>query len=364
MKVSRSMDSVTKAVLYALWCVFLVGYGVNAHSEDRDVLAIGDVSDNSVRFFDAKTGNVLMSPLIAPNSGGLLGPTGILHDPRTKEWLVANQNVNTPFPGEVLRYDEQGKAIGALIPSSDKNAPFAPRGMVLFKTKGDVRILFVADMGDVGVPGKLLAYRVEGARASFIANLDPNLKKPGTTGPQFHPRGVVIGPDGYLYASLRNLPEPCGGSIARFDPDKMQFKDTVLSNPIDCASNVNNLHRPEGLVFSPGGDLYVTSFQRDGNDNDRILIISNATRRSEQQTSRSLDWIDLAPPGPTRASAQSLIFGPDNNLYVPILNTGEVRRYNITTKAFWTFISSGRGPGAPFYLSFGKTDPATLSYDN
>jgi hypothetical protein len=104
---------------------------------------------------------------------------------------------------------------------------------------------------------------IKGNRATYLVNLDPNLKHPGSTGPEFHPRGVVLGPDGYLYVSLRNLPEPCGGSNARFDPVRLTFKDILVSNPVDCSQNKNDLHRPEGLVFGPEGDLYVTSFRQD-----------------------------------------------------------------------------------------------------
>jgi hypothetical protein len=162
--------------------------------------------------------------------------------------------------------------------------------------KGRERVLFIADIGDFDLTGKLLAYRVVGTQATFIANLDPNIKKPGTT-PPFHARGVVLGPDGYLYVSIRNLPEPCGGSILRFNPRTLAYVDTVLTNPVDCNANVNDLHRPEGLVFSPGGDLYVTSFRRlpelcNCIDNNRILIIPKKELRSGR-IRLPLDRIDL-----------------------------------------------------------------------
>jgi hypothetical protein len=349
-----------------------LGTSMHANAHADDVLAVGDVSDDSVRFFDVRTGKLLPRPLIAPGSGGLRGPRGILFDEHRKEWLVVNQNVNLPFSGEVLRYDASGTPRGALVPRTDLNAPFAPRGIILVKHDGH-RTLFVADMGDVGVPGKLLAYRVNGTQATLIANLDPNLTRPGTTG-QFHPRGVVIGPDGYLYVSLTNLPDTnsnlpyaCGGSVLRFDPKKLAFKDVLISNPADCSANVNDLHHPEGLVFSPRGDLYITS----GSDparcacftNDEILIIPKNERRTGQ-ISLPLDRINLSAPGQPIMGAQALLFGPRGHLFVPISNTGEVRRYNVDTKGFWTFVPAGRGLGQPWYLSFAKTNPATLAYDD
>jgi hypothetical protein len=350
-------------IFQAFLLMICVGTSTNAYAHVADVLAVGDASDDSVRFFGARTGKLLQRPLIAPGSGGLRGPRGILFDEQRNEWIVVNQNVNLPFSGEVLRYDASGKPLGALVPRTDPNAPYAPRGIVLVKNGGS-RILFVADMGDVGIPGKLLAYSVRGTHATLIANLDPNLTQPGTTGP-FHPRGVVIGPDGYLYVSLFNLPELCGGSVVRFDPKKLAFKDILVSNPVDCAANVNDLHHPEGLVFSPRGDLYITS----GSDpsacqcfgNDEILIISK-NDRSTGQISLPLDRINLFTAGQPRVGAQALLFGPRGHLFVPISNTGEVRRYNVETKGFWSFVPAGEGLGLPWYLSFAKTDPATLAY--
>jgi hypothetical protein len=93
----------------------------------------------------------------------------------------------------------------------------------------------------------------------------------------------------------------------RFDP-KVAFKDVLMANPVDCKANVNDLHRPEGLVFSPRGDLYVTSFQRDAGDTDKILIISKEERR-RGKTRLPLDRIDLYTVGQPRAVAQALLFG-------------------------------------------------------
>jgi len=84
-----------------------------------------------------------------------------------------------------------------------------------------------------------------------------------------------------------------------------------------------------------------------------------------------------------RAFAQALLFGPEGLLYVPITgsgpfitgppntpfgySTGAVRRYNVRTRKRVTpdfvlpFLQQGPLQ-QPWYLTFGKTDPATLAY--
>jgi hypothetical protein len=54
---------------------------------DDDVLAVGDESGNTVKVFVARTGQYLSGRSIAPGSGGLLGPTGIVFDrPADRYW--------------------------------------------------------------------------------------------------------------------------------------------------------------------------------------------------------------------------------------------------------------------------------------
>jgi hypothetical protein len=86
--------------------------------------------------------------------------------------------------------------------------------------------------------------------------------------------------------------------------------------------------------------------------------------------------IDLAQPeaaGGQRAFAQALLFGPGGSLYVPISGnhpsvTGVVRKYDVAvadndsqTEPFEVFVTAGT-LGTGLYLTFGRTDPATLEY--
>lgn len=366
-------------VLCALLLMLFAGSGMYAHAADSAVLAITDNpvnGDSKLKLFNAQTGELLRPPGEKIGTQGLHGPTGVIFDLLKNEWIVSNQNVGLSYNGEILRYDTQGKVVGPLVARNDPNGPLGSRGIILFTNRNGERILFIADLGDftakgIEVTGKLLAYRVVGTTATFIADLNPNIQTPGATGPQFHPRGLVIGPDGYLYVSIRNLSNPklppsCGGSVLRFNPETFAFVDIILSNPVKCTDNINDLHRPEGLVFSPRGDLFITSFQANPkeveNDVDKILIVPKEDIQAGQ-INLPLDRIDLYQTGEPRVFAQALLFGPGGNLFVPISNTGEVRRYNVTTKAFWTFITAGKALSEPWYLSFTKTNPATLAYE-
>jgi hypothetical protein len=182
---------------------------------------------------------------------------------------------------------------------------------------------------------------------------------------QFHPRGVVFGPDGLLYIS--NVPNPVqglGGQVLRYHPDTGAFDIFV-----DEAGGPGQLNRPEGLVFDPGGLLYITSFSADPTaeritDTDSIRIYGG--------DGVFVDKIDLDQVGQPRASrafAQALLFGPGGSLFVPINNTGAVRRYDVSLRpfTFTNFVvpSAQGGPlGQPWYLTFGETDPGTLEYNS
>ena len=61
-----------------------------------------------------------------------------------------------------------------------------------------------------------------------------------------------------------------------------------------------------------------------------------------------------------------MLFGPGGDLFVPITgngpDTGAVRRYDVTTKTFTNFVAPGGPLGSGWYLTVGKTNPATLAY--
>jgi hypothetical protein len=363
-----------------------IGFGLNMPVH-ADSLYIGDGGDDSVKRFDASTGKYLGN-FVVPGSGGLEGPRGLIF--LKGSLLAVNQNTNENFAGEILRYRNNGSFVNALVPCNpplgrpldqapcDPNNPFIPRGLI--RGLGDT--LLVADLFSKGVnafepPGHVK--EINAKTGKFIRNFDTI----GFTAP-FFPRGIVRGPDGLVYVSVIGSLDPSdpnfdnlSGYILRFNPRTGKLVDTFVNNPTDSTGNslgigcAQHLHRPEGLVFGPDNNLYVTSFRSGPDDADKILVFNRNGQCLDQKT------IVLDEVGQPRAFAQALLFGPKGRLFVPINNqaslppdnpfTGEVRRYNIRTKIFDIFVPSVANGGTllnPWYLTFGKTDPETLEYDD
>jgi sugar lactone lactonase YvrE len=300
---------------------------------EGDVLYIGD-GDDFIKWFDAETG-AFRGASDGPEVSGLAGPRGIVVD--GDELLVVNQNVNRDVSGEVLRYSaETGSFLGALVPFSDPNAPFAPDGIVI-AGNGDLCVGSLLRKPNLGPAGRVMQYASDGV---FLG--DAKVKNN-----EHHPRGVVFGPDGLLYVSTRDLKNGLGGTILRYGADG---KADVF---IDDKGGFGQLNRPDGLVFGPDGSLYVTSFRAGPGDTDSIRIYD-----PQGNFTGKIDLHDGAPD--SRVYAQSLLFGPGGQLFVPLNNTGQVRRYHsATADDFDVFIEGLTGP---FYMSFGQTDPTTLDY--
>lgn len=320
-----------------------------------DTLCVGDAGTDTVVRFDATTGQFRNggSPLgvyKTANSGGLFGPRGLLID--DGKLLVVNQNVDQPKNGEVLRYRlKDGLLDKALVPAADADSPYAPRGMVSWRG-----VIYVADFtgnsnggNDLELPGRLLAF--DEKKGTFCGEFVP----PAGFAHSFHPRGLVIGPNNLLYVS--SVPAfPLGGEVLVFDPKTLDFVGAFITD----AGGAGQLNRPEGLVFGPDGNVYITSFRNDAADTDSIRIYDGGTGVFTGK-------IDLSIAGAPRAFAQALLFGPGGKLFVPVTGndpatTGEVRRYDVTTKQFDIFVAAGTSLVSPYFLTFEKTNAGTLTY--
>lgn len=318
----------------------------NAASLGPDILYVGDESDSTVKSFSAQTGEP--GAFVTQNTGRLVGPMGLLI--AGPELIVVNQNVNLSLNGEILQYQlKDGSFAGAWVPSSDPNAPFAPRGAVLLNG-----VLYVANLTSVpdGTPGAVYVFSGNG---KLLGKLTPS----GDLASRFFPRSVVLNPrDGLLYVSSDPGYSPStgpgnGGQVFKFNPSTLDYEGVFINE----TGGHGQLNRPEGLVFGPDGNLYITSFRGDPTDTDSIRIYN---RYGHMVGEIQLDFVNQP-----RAFAQALLFGPGGKLFVPISGngplTGQIRQYDVRTKAFDVFVRAGT-LGAPFYLTFGRTNSATLEY--
>lgn len=227
--------------------------------------------------------------------GHPIAPNGIVVNPVSPpELVVAFQNADTPFNGEIQVFDQAtGKFRRALVRDTDTGAPCAPFSILLYNS-----VLLVADEGCPPGAGAVGVFDATKTPATFVKNLDT------TSYPNsFHPFGMVIGPDGKLYVANRSGD---AGDVIRFDlaPNPKKFLDVFIS----AASCGCNLDHPSGVVFGPDGRLYVTSSRPAGlnvpsDDTDKILIFDGTT-------GAFVDKIDLDRPGGQRSAAPGRPAGP------------------------------------------------------
>ncbi len=325
-----------------------------------DVLYVGDGGNDSVQRFNAETGAWLGS-LVPAGTTGLHGPRGLIVD--AGKLLLINQNAGTVLNGEVLVIDRAtGVPQTAIVPASNPLAPFAPRG-ILRKDN----TLFVADFEGATHP-RIAKYNA--TSGAYMGELIPS-----GFNAEFRPRGIVFGPDGGLYVSVFSetsfySADPAG-YILRLDANNGSYRMVAKNNGdgIVQSGELSGLHNPEGIVFGPAGQLYVTS--NASGQNGSILMIDPAS-------GVLLDSITLdahtKPENPTQVAAQSLLFGPAGKLFIPVTITslndgtdsGGVWIYDPLTKQLDTsfVVPSYYSDGLvdPWYLTFGQTNPATLRY--
>jgi hypothetical protein len=117
-------------------------------------------------------------------------------------------------------------------------------------------------------------------------------------------RGLEIGPDGNIYATVES--GPYAGAVLRFDAYSGEL--------IDAFATHQELAGAKDLEFGPDGHLYVTD-----NTTDKIV-------RFDGKTGEFMDVFVNTGVGGVQIP-RTLVFGPDGNLYVASADTNEILRY-------------------------------------
>ncbi|HUA03888.1 MAG TPA: hypothetical protein VMB27_08300 [Solirubrobacteraceae bacterium] len=334
-----------------------------------DTLNIGEGTDNTIQSFNA-FGNPL-GAFIPASPTGATGPRGILHL-RTGNFLVAYQNPGRPVNGEIDEFANNGAFMRALVPGTDPNAPFAPRGIILGP---DNRTLYVADIGADAI-GAVDRYDVNTGKFLGTLNFGSFLSSSAFNG-EFHPRGLVFAPDRRtLYVTLFSENDfPDGGWVLSYDIVTARVRVIASNDPSEPASNDCHayLNAPEGVTIGPDGNLYLIGRRPDLTVNptavntDKVLVLNRTTGACRP-------WINLDQPTQEQPSyAESLLFGPAGRLYLPIrgggVDTGGVRSYTICAHhvTYTLVVQPQQINGAVadwWFLTFGRTDPTTLAYSH
>jgi hypothetical protein len=337
--------------------------------EDRfclsSYLVINSYDNNELLRYDESTG-AFVDQIDPKNKADLKEPVGLIFGPDHNLYVSDRQFLGNP---QVLKYDG---TTGAFLSDFANENLGSPRGL-LFGTDGD---LYVAD-GGKNSNGNATVDRYDGTMGAFLDYFVP-LNSGGIA----HPAPMVFGPDGNLYVG-----EVHSGSILRYygpssatpgAPDPAPGQSGAIFVP----PTSGGLDAPQGTVFGPDGNLYVSSanfFTSSNGPSYTGLFPPGAVLKFE------------GPSGPNPgaflgtfiaggygglANPEGLLFGPGGNLYVASMvddnglfiaesGTSQVLRYDGTTGAsLGTFVTPDSGGlDGPMAMAFTETNPTTLNYD-
>jgi len=348
-----------RTLLVLLAALVLVLSTVSALKES-DILYVGKRQAGPPRRDDVVAINLVTKQLIGdsfashpPNTAprGLFFQGGSLN--------VAFQNAGTPNDGEVLQFNKSTGVFERFLVdhTAPSNPPWAPRGAIWIPGN----LLVVADMGELCDPAHLGFVRIYNySTGEFLRKFSAELDV-------FRPRGVVY-LKGKLYVTsfVNELPGCAGeeglpnlGYISRFDP--LTGFEEVIADHTTCS----DLHRPEGIVVGPDGNLWVTSFRYpdtlESTDVDKILVFNSESETGECIESKTIPLWEI---GHNRVFTQALVFGSNGDLYISAIipqQPGQVKKYNFRTRVF-EIVFQGSTGFQPWYLAFKKTDPSSLAY--
>jgi streptogramin lyase len=303
-----------------------------------DLLVSADLTnfvDGVIRRFD-NNGNYIG----VFTSGGptLDGPARVLFGPDGNLYVLSGGNM-------VVRYNgSTGVYIDTFISSG-----LAEAFDMVFGPDGNLYISASPGGGVVGEGGTIL--RFNGTTGAFIDNFVANGAGSGGCDVLSEAMALSFAPDGNLYVGNDSHEvDSCGTyyTIMRFNGTTGAYIDTPVP------ANSKGLYDPNGMAIGPDRNLYISS------EGEGIPSNPNVIFRLNLQNNVLTEFVSSnGDASPGLNEPEGIVFGPDGNLYVTSGDTAEVYRYNGTTGALiGVFVTAGLGAAStdPKGLTFFPSD--------
>jgi len=296
--------------LVALVCLAVSGCAGSNSKTFRPEILVGSADNGEILRYDAHNGTYL----------GIFASGGLLQSPEGMGQLDSGDVVVGDFvTHHILRYSQSGR--------------------------------FLADMGALnGTPYGLLAIGFNDFLVSEFDSLNPLTGKKSGRIVRYTPQngfqtfiqdttlngpdGLSIGPDGFLYVSSQN-----SAQILKYDSTGTLAGVFSSGSPMG-APNAG----PSGNIFGPDNNLYVAQ-----HDTNPVATTNGMVLRYNGRTGAFLDQV--VPKGAGGLSGPiGVLFTPEGDLLVTSAATNQVLRFSLAGQFLGVFATSPNLKD-PFYLA-------------
>ena len=314
--------------------------------DKNEMLYVSSTNTNEILRYTSDTGEFIDIFVSADDNGGLQGPKDLVFSSDGKSLFVSSFLTN-----EILLYDgNTGKFLEKIV-SSHNGDVSNPKYFVY----GPDDILYVSSMDTDQIlrfdksNGKLLDV--------FADRKTGNIKSP---------RGITFGPNGDLFVANGE-----DHSILRFTQNNttpqifVEPNQSLINSSLTDENNFipRGLVDPEGIVFHPScySDLSSNSknnvFEEKQKSNDLCYFLVSSSKnhlifRYVYNENTESTFKDVFVDDDKIKNPQSLVFGPDKNLYVSSFDTDEILRFDGTTGEFIDVFASRSGLDGPVGILF------------